>query len=55
MTAYKVNIPVKKKYSDNWEKIFGKKENKNNIEPIKNDGPPMPNGLKGAWERQDKK
>tara|TARA_B100000497_G_C7265438_1_gene187044 strand:- start:171 stop:362 length:192 start_codon:yes stop_codon:yes gene_type:complete len=44
-----------KKYSDNWEKIFGKKENKNNIEPIKNDGPPMPNGLKGAWERKDKK
>jgi hypothetical protein len=47
-----------KKYADNWEKIFSKKENKDDIEPIepiKNDGPPMPNGLQRAWERKDKK
>jgi hypothetical protein len=44
------------KYTDNYDKIFGKKDKKDiDSEPIKNDGPPMPNGLQRAWERKDKK
>ncbi|MDB4335281.1 hypothetical protein OAA05_00400 [bacterium] len=43
------------KYTDNYDKIFGKKEKKDEVKPIKNDGPPMPNGLQRAWERKDKK
>jgi len=58
-----------KKYADNYDAIFGKKENNDDEFPdrarpdgliwerdkIKNDGPPMPNGLQRAWERKDKK
>ena len=58
-----------KKYADNYDAIFGKKENNDEEFPdrarpdglvwqknkIKNDGPPMPNGLQRAWERKDKK
>ena len=58
-----------KQYQDNWDKIFGKdKKVKDDFsdrarpdgliwerDKIKNDGPPMPNGLQRAWERKDKK
>jgi hypothetical protein len=41
------------KYADNYDRIFGKKEKAQaEVEPVKNDGPPIPNGLKAAWERQ---
>ena len=45
--------PVNQKYGDNYDRIFGKKEKTQaEVEPVKNDGPPIPNGLKAAWERQ---
>mgnify|MGYP006075083157 CR=1 FL=1 len=50
-----------KKYADNYDAIFGKKADDLSVlnadmpAPVNNDGPPIPNGLKAAWERQSKK
>jgi hypothetical protein len=41
-----------KKYADNWETIFGKGKKQEELQPIKNDGPPLPNGLARHWEEK---
>tara|TARA_B110000503_G_C6794944_1_gene268748 strand:+ start:210 stop:419 length:210 start_codon:yes stop_codon:yes gene_type:complete len=42
-----------KKYADNYDAIFGKKDKKEvDVEPVKNDGPVLPNGLARAWARK---
>ena len=44
-----------KKYADNYDAIFGKKDSKQiEVEPVKNDGPPVPHGLAAAWARKEK-
>jgi len=41
-------------YKDNWEKIFGnkKKTPEEELEPVKNDGPILPNGLARHWKKK---
>jgi hypothetical protein len=45
-----------KSYDDGWDRIFGKKEDKEPVEtkeetPIKNNAPLLPNGLARHWNK----
>ena len=51
-------VSGQKKYSDNFDSVFSKKDKKgwkDVPEPIKVDGPMVPNGLAKHWERNKKK